>query len=272
MFRGRPVDRRVSFFYNRDDGSPEGINPFMMYQGLIIRDAESGTHHHAITRNFEILTEFLPYLAGFRPVAGMQSWRHRDMRPFLWHNYHAPEKGMFVVKPKYTAVIDLTEYASFGDYVASTRSIRQRELKKARAIRIKNSADVQALVTLHDLTYGRQGKDVADPLDFRRAVVTDALEKGYGALWEANTEAGERVSMIFTLADEQSAYYLFGANHPDYRSTGGSTKLMFACIEQAMEQGLAAFDFCGVNSPNRGDYKISFNAQLKEYCTFRLDG
>jgi hypothetical protein len=40
---------------------------------------------------------------------------------------------------------------------------------------------------------------------------------------------------------------------------------MLNLIRDAMEKGLKYVDFCGVNSPNRGDYKISFNAELKPY-------
>ena len=37
-----------------------------------------------------------------------------------------------------------------------------------------------------------------------------------------------------------------------------------------MQKDILEVDFCGANSPNRGDYKISFNAELKTYfiCTY----
>jgi len=34
---------------------------------------------------------------------------------------------------------------------------------------------------------------------------------------------------------------------------------------------LEEIDFCGVNSPQRGDFKISFNAEIKPYYESTFD-
>ena len=41
-------------------------------------------------------------------------------------------------------------------------------------------------------------------------------------------------------------------------------------IRDAFECSFSEVDFVGVNSPNRGDFKISFNPELKPYhvCTY----
>jgi hypothetical protein len=44
---------------------------------------------------------------------------------------------------------------------------------------------------------------------------------------------------------------------------------MFDNLEHARLRGLAEVDFVGVNSPNRGDFKLSFNPDLRPY--FDLD-
>jgi hypothetical protein len=50
------------------------------------------------------------------------------------------------------------------------------------------------------------------------------------------------------------------ANHPEFRKTGCGTYLMIENIRRWQRKGLAAVDFVGINSPNRGDFKTSFNA------------
>jgi len=67
------------------------------------------------------------------------------------------------------------------------------------------------------------------------------------------------------LYDDRTAYYLFGANDPMYRHTSAGAFLLMHMIKDAFEKGIQEIDFVGVNSPNRGDFKISFNAEVKPY-------
>ena len=69
--------------------------------------------------------------------------------------------------------------------------------------------------------------------------------------------------MNLFLFDQRRAYYLFGANSPDLRATGGSTRLILDSILNARSRGLEEIDFVGVNSPKRGDFKLSFNPTLR---------
>jgi len=97
-----------------------------------------------------------------------------------------------------------------------------------------------------------------------------SLEQGFGRLAICEFE-GKPASASLFLYDKKRSYYLFGANNPDYRNTGASTKLMVDFIFDTKKRGLNEVDFIGVNSPNRGDYKISFNAGIKSYYESSLN-
>ena len=77
----------------------------------------------------------------------------------------------------------------------------------------------------------------------------------------------ETASAFFILEGPKTAYYLFGANKPCSRRSGASSYLMLRIIEEYFTRGFKYFDFCGVNSPQRGDFKLSFNAALRPYYT-----
>jgi lipid II:glycine glycyltransferase (peptidoglycan interpeptide bridge formation enzyme) len=79
------------------------------------------------------------------------------------------------------------------------------------------------------------------------------------------------VSAVLFIYDDRTAYYLFGANDPEYRNTSAGTFLLMQLIKDAFANGLDEVDFVGVNSPNRGDYKISFNADLEPYFVTSLE-
>ena len=75
---------------------------------------------------------------------------------------------------------------------------------------------------------------------------------------------------IWTINASTIGYYQFGANDPDYRSSGASAHLMFETICMLAKRGIELIDFVGVNSPSRGDYKLSFNPTLKPYYVVSL--
>ena len=76
--------------------------------------------------------------------------------------------------------------------------------------------------------------------------------------------------MVFFVSDEKCAYYLFGANDPDLRDAHASAKLFIDNIAAFAARGLERFDFVGVNSPQRGDFKLSFNPELIPYQEVHL--
>jgi Acetyltransferase (GNAT) domain len=92
-----------------------------------------------------------------------------------------------------------------------------------------------------------------------------ALDKNFGTLLVARCSTGEAASAYLCLFDRRCAYFLFGANHPELRKTAASTYLMFHEIDLFRGEGMQYFDFVRINSPNRGDFKVSFNAQPKPY-------
>jgi lipid II:glycine glycyltransferase (peptidoglycan interpeptide bridge formation enzyme) len=76
--------------------------------------------------------------------------------------------------------------------------------------------------------------------------------------------------MAFFISDARCSYYLYGANDPAMRETNASSKFLFDNIALSAHKGLQIFDFVGVNSPQRGDFKLSFNAELVPYQEVHL--
>ena len=77
--------------------------------------------------------------------------------------------------------------------------------------------------------------------------------------------SSDLASMTLFVHDSRCAWYLLGANDPEWRKSAASTLLMIENIRHYAEKGIPSLDFVGVNSPQRGDYKLSFNGQLIPY-------
>ena len=100
-----------------------------------------------------------------------------------------------------------------------------------------------------------------------RSIASAAVEGGFGELLLFCAENGEATAATLFLHDVKTAYYLFGANHPDHRKSGAGTYLILESMRRAFDRGICNIDMVGINSPNRGDYKTSLNARPVPYFT-----
>jgi hypothetical protein len=246
--------------------------PFVPYQGFFFIDNGETSYHKVVSNQFKI-TEYLINQLIF--IYGGLSQTHfnlQDFRPFLWYNYHTPEKGLFKLEMNYTPLLNLCQFNGLNEYLTSIRTVRRQEYKKAKdsGIKIIDSDDVEVLCRLHNLTFQRQGINL-DTMEenLTRSISQNAIAKGYGRLQVAMI--GERpASAILFLLDKKRGYYMFGANDPEYRKSFASTLLLIENIWRCKMDGLKEVDFVGCNSPNRGDYKLSFNGELRAYFKTEL--
>jgi hypothetical protein len=187
-----------------------------------------------------------------------------DLRGFQWCNFHAAERGSYELSLSYTGVIRLDQFSSFEGFLSSIRTARRQDARKAEKIglQILPSHDVAEFIRLYTLTFTRQGiaTDAAH-LGLVQRIVESVLKTGLGQLLVARNSAGHATSAIVTANDPSCAYYLFGATDPVFRADGANSALLLHAIKDALLSGKKFFDMVGVNSPKRGDFKTSFNAE-----------
>jgi Acetyltransferase (GNAT) domain len=240
------------------------------YQGIMFgRAVEALPTHRRVLTKLKTVDYLLGELADrYRYLSFGLHHEFTDLRSFQWFNYHEPEKGRFAIELRYTGLLDLRTMVPQEQYLQGVRELRRREYNRAvkEGVTVEGSNNIGLLDRLHEMTFDRQA--LSRPVDEARQlrlVGQGALDANFGKLLLARSAAGEVASAYLFLFDNRCAYYLFGGNHPDLRKTGASTYLMFYAIDLFKKQGMHYFDFVGVNSPNRGDFKTSFNAEPKLY-------
>ena len=72
-------------------------------------------------------------------------------------------------------------------------------------------------------------------------------------------------AFVYFLHSNRSAYYLFGGSSDEGRKCGALTFLIYSFLEECLYKNFEFFDFVGANSPNRGDFKLSFGSKLFPY-------
>ncbi len=269
--KGKVVAGAVLIYTNV--GEPiGGMFPFTQYQGVLLADNTQKAAHSQLSYEFKIVEYFIGQLTEhYKKSCFCQSWRFRDLRPFLWLNYHEPDKGQFKIDLRYTGILNLQKFKNFEDYLSSVRSVRRQEFKKSsQVLKFQFSDDDSLLDALHAKTFERQNleRDSQDS-SLVRSICKHSIAGGYGKMSVALLD-DVPVSAVLFLYDDRTAYYMFGANDPMYRNTGAGAFLLMQMIKDAFDIGVQEVDFVGVNSPNRGDFKISFNADVVPYFITRF--
>lgn len=239
---------------------------YAIYQGPMFSEAvEKMPLHRAVPYRLKSLDFLLEQLSLKHSALSFPlDPEFPDLRSFQWFNYHNEAGGRYSVNLRYTARLNLSQ-STHTQHLEQVRSVRRQEYKRAEkaGITCEESTDISLLEALDEQVYIRQALERSDIERLqRRSIAESALGKGYGKLLVARCEDGAVASAYLTLFDDRTAYYLFAGNHPERRHTGASTYLMFHQLKLFRDQGKRLFDFIGVNSPNRGDFKTSFNAQL----------
>ena len=247
-------------------------NPFT-YQGVLFSQyVESLSSHKKIKKVLE-LTQFL--LTELESIYGVVSlslhYSLDDLRGFQWHNYHDKTGFQPTLNLNYTGVLDLQKAENFDQILMNARTVRRQEYKKCikNGFIVEVSNDVSVLNFLHEKTFERQGmKRSKSEVFLATELAKESLDKGFGRLLICRNVKGAPTSASLFLFDDKTAYYLIGANDPDYRKDGTGSYIMFEQIRYCLEQGLSYVDFMGINSPFRGDFKMSFNAKSMPYYFF----
>jgi GNAT superfamily N-acetyltransferase len=254
-----------------DDGQPlASPQVFSLYQGVLLAPAIlQQPPHRRIKLGLELVEALLEEIERrWKRVTLCLHHRLDDLRGFQWFNYHAPEKGRFALQLGYTGLVDFGGAAAFDDYLATVREVKRQEYRKGARLghTVGGLPDIDTLADLHRLTFERQGIAYdAQQESLLRSIAHAAIEQGFGELLLCHAENGVPAAATLFLRDATTAYYLFGANHPDHRKTGAGTYLTLESMRRAFERGIRCIDMVGINSPNRGDYKTSLNARPAPY-------
>lgn len=248
------------------DGQPyPGQYPLTLYQGVLLGPELCCRPSHSRTKYVLEVVNFL--LAELERSYGRlvlcQHHAFEDLRSFSWFHYDEPERGRFRMELQYSGLLDLAHVANFDQYLDSIRTVRRQEYRRcqAKGFSVHPSADLKALDRLHEMTFARQGIE-RDWQEVRllQSISRAALEHGFGELLTCVAPNGAIASATLFLHDQRCSYYFLSANDPEYRNSGSGTYLMLENIRRTQAKGLSAVDFVGINSPNRGDFKTSFNA------------
>lgn len=248
-----------------ENGVPSSV-PYAPYQGLIYAKL-----HEDKYKDNKFRLDYASFLLEkideqYKDIFIANNYTVSDVRPFAWHNYHQPERGTYDIKIRYTAIKDISSIEYLLKGLSKGRKLDYRYSVERYGIKYIESNNFAEFFRLYNRTFERQGIVLSEQDYSTVEKIIRCTKNRNGLLRYALNACGEIVSAIYVLVgNNNTAYYLFGASDPEYRKQGGNTFLLIELMKELSEKGIAVFDFVGVNSPQRGDYKMSFGAFLKPY-------
>jgi len=255
----------------KHDGKPvRAPYQFNMYHGILFGISKINKPYHSRIRWGLEVTDYLlsAMEKHYDRISFCLHYTVEDIRSIQWFHYHESQKGLFNVELYYTGILDLQTINNFDEYLLAIRKVQRYEYRKAlsEGLTIEVSDEIEILNQLHKRTFERQGI-IRSPEEERLllSISQAAISKGFGQLLVCRNKSGLVIAATLFLYDTNCGYYLFGASDPVFRNNFGGTYLLLENIRKCKEQGLSMVDFVGINSPNRGDFKTSFNAKPVPY-------
>jgi lipid II:glycine glycyltransferase (peptidoglycan interpeptide bridge formation enzyme) len=109
----------------------------------------------------------------------------------------------------------------------------RREIRKAQnrfSLNIRNDLSVQEFLDLNEKTFARQGMKLPYSRKFVTRLDTACRERSARKIFIAEDSEGRRHAGVYTVWDENSAYYLMGGSEPTLRNSGAMSFCMWEAI------------------------------------------
>ena len=256
------------------DGSAAVSDDLIVYSGLCLGSpALNQVHSQTLSERHEITYFVAEQLALiYRNINFSLSPSITDIRPFLWYNY-GQEQERYLIDVRYTSYLSISDFRSatknedIGVYNKASVARRQ-QIRYARrdGVFTEEFQDVTVFIDFYRKTMARQGENLEDSkIERMRELVDKLLATGHARMYGARTSKGDLGSVAVFGIDTLRAYYLFGANDPEFRNTPTGTSVLWDAFFSLSSLGVEEVDMEGVNSPRRGWFKLSFGGDLRPY-------
>jgi hypothetical protein len=265
-----------------DEPGTTKLDDFMIHAGLFfVGDSQQKPVRRRLEQHEIACFAIERLVAKYQRIEMSLAPQFEDLRPFLWHNYHAPaEHPRFKIELRYTTYVDTSSLIDTRDPAESAafrsmEALRQRHLRAA----VREGAygvpggDPRILVQNYAELMTRQGSPVPSAqLDRLLRMLCELATSQRMRVYESRTKAGEVAYSVAYAWDRHRAYYLFGAGPSgDGQPWQGTLAHWTAFVDLARTMRIGVVDLEGVNSPQRGWFKLGFGGCLMPYYHVHLN-
>jgi hypothetical protein len=273
--QGAEIKAGVALMVSADGTSCE-LNDLVIYGGLLF---DLDPERQLVNRRndeFQITEFFIEQIAGiYASIEFQLSPEFGDLRPFLWHRYHDAEQHKFRVDLRYTSYLDISSLSVYqgreeeSPCFSNLETIRRRRVREAKKKggKVIRGNNVDVLIGFYRTLMHRQGSPQSEfKLECMKKIMDELLKVDRGAIYNVLDAEETVIYSIFYGWDAKRAYYLFGAGHPEISEPWQGTFIHWEAFRDlAQNRDIREVDLEGVNSPQRGWFKLGFGGDLRPY-------
>ena len=257
-----------------DSGCNVVGHELMVHDGLFYVNFSALNQSQTLSEEHKISQFIAEFLAGnYKSITLSFSPKIVDIRAFQWVNYHnnLPKYSESI---RYTSYVNIAEFADesidFKDYkLYKNASVsRRQEIRYgyAKNVVVEYTDSIEEFLYLYEKTFERQNIILQQNLLPQMKVLLSNLHaSGDIKIYTAKNENGNVGSIAIFLLLNDTAYYLFGANDYSLRAEHTGTAVLWRAFKFLSKLGVTTIDLEGVNSPERGWFKLSFGGAIVPY-------
>ncbi|MBI1388543.1 MAG: hypothetical protein GC154_08855 [bacterium] len=260
-----------------DDGNSCVLNDLVIYGGILfdldLNRAVVKRRHDEFQISEFVIEELCSRYSSIQLTLSPQYF---DMRPFLWYAYHDPDpSNRFHLDLRYTSYVNISSLAQCGEDFENAQCFFDMETVRRYSVReaarkegsVKNGGSADRLIGFYQTLMINQGEEQSvGKLNSMRSIIEALSSKHRGRIYEVMNKDGEVIYAIFYGWDSKRAYYLYGAGHPDKSEPWQGTYAHWEAFKDiAINVGIHEVDMEGVNSPQRGWFKLGFGGNMSAY-------
>ena len=226
------------------------LNPSLVpYQGYFAKPDESSNSYTAYSFYKKSIDAFCENLPKHDALILKLHPSINYVLPFIWRG--------FQVSTRFTFLLNLQEILNYKESL-------KREIKKAeKDLIIETSSNIEELFQLKKLNQKARNTPLDFDLNYLNDFYTRFATNNKAKLLIAKKE-NTTIGALLLVYDNETAYYLAGAIHPDYRTSGALSILLNYAIQESRATS-KYFDFEGSMEPGIARYFASFGAEATPY-------
>ncbi len=233
---------------------------------------DSPSNSKRISTKFEIIEFALEELLKiFKNITFSLTPEIKDIRPFSWVNYHSPNPtDKFTITTRYTSLLNIAGISKQADL---EKNEHFKNISHSRRQEIRYGIKAQSAITVsQDYTafkdlYRKMAKDYDPKLEDFMTYLSSLVESLSSTLrlyYVLGPEGLPTAAAIFSVLNNK-ACYLYGVTSKEKRESFSGSFILWEAFKLLDQEGVSLVDLEGVNSPQRGWFKLSFGGDIVPY-------
>lgn len=282
IYKGDHLRGGISLLNDPLSAQKTTLHNLVIYNGLFFCDdlSQSSTQYANLQKQYEVIDAVVSMLPQhFSSVEMRLSPWIKDLRPFQWFNYHNTDATKkYQLQLRYTSLLDLTSLDDVslaqneGDGFLELSPSRRQEIRYATkdGVEIQQTSDPSCFLELYREMAISYEPQIDETLAKLKELLTAPETASLFQIYQATSAEGVPVgAAVFGTVGDRS-FYLYGVTSKADRERYSGSMLLWKIFADLKQKGVRVLDMEGVNSPNRGWFKLSFGGTLEPYFIVRV--